>query len=68
MPIFGEAGIESAAQLEGGALARLRTDAVPRASALLELGLLRLEREGPHAPSELEPLYLRAFAAKARRR
>jgi tRNA threonylcarbamoyladenosine biosynthesis protein TsaB len=67
VPIFGSPGIERAAPLDASALARLRTDAVPSAAALLELGLARLVRLGAHAPAELEPLYLRAFAAKLRR-
>lgn len=46
----------------------VRRGVAPRATALLELGLRLLEHEGPHAPSALEPLYLRAFAAKTRRR
>ena len=47
--------------------ARFR-QAVPRASALLELGSARLAREGPQTPAQVEPLYLRAFAARLRRR
>ena len=47
---------------------RFVDDAAPGAGALLELGLLRLAREGPHGPEQVEPLYLRAFAARARRR
>jgi tRNA threonylcarbamoyladenosine biosynthesis protein TsaB len=43
-------------------------DVAPRARPLLDLGLRRLELDGPHAPAQLEPLYLRAFAAKSRRR
>jgi tRNA threonylcarbamoyladenosine biosynthesis protein TsaB len=43
-------------------------DRVPHARAVLELGCLRLEREGAHAPDTVEPLYLRAFAAKPRKR
>jgi tRNA threonylcarbamoyladenosine biosynthesis protein TsaB len=40
----------------------------PRAAALLTLGVARLEREGGQREDELEPLYLRAFAARTRRR
>jgi tRNA threonylcarbamoyladenosine biosynthesis protein TsaB len=40
----------------------------PRAGALLELGGARLERDGGQSPEQVEPLYLRAFAARARRR
>jgi len=42
------------------------SDPTPSAAALLELGLKRLERSGPHAAADLEPLYLRAFTAKPR--
>jgi tRNA threonylcarbamoyladenosine biosynthesis protein TsaB len=66
--IFGEPGIAEAAHLTAGQRAHLRIDATPSARALLELGLARLARLGPHSPAELEPLYLRAFAAQARRR
>ncbi len=44
------------------------TDRVPRARSVLELGALRLERQGADAPEAIEPLYLRAFASKAHRR
>jgi tRNA threonylcarbamoyladenosine biosynthesis protein TsaB len=40
----------------------------PRAAAALTLGLERLAAGGPRASERLEPLYLRAFAAKSRRR
>ena len=40
----------------------------PRALAVLDLGLAELERDGPHEPASIEPLYLRAFAASVRRR
>jgi tRNA threonylcarbamoyladenosine biosynthesis protein TsaB len=40
----------------------------PRAGALLELGAQRMAREGPQQPAALEPLYLRPFAARPRRR
>jgi tRNA threonylcarbamoyladenosine biosynthesis protein TsaB len=40
----------------------------PRAALVLELGLERLERSGPQAPAEVEPLYLRAFRATTRAR
>ena len=66
--IFGEAGIERAAGLDASTAKRVRTDVHPLASATLELGLSRLERFGESPAKELEPLYLRAFAAKARKR
>lgn len=49
-------------------LARVRVDAVPRASALLDLGCDRLERGFSTDPARLEPLYLRPFAASERKR
>jgi tRNA threonylcarbamoyladenosine biosynthesis protein TsaB len=66
--IFGEVGIERAARLDAATARRVRTDVQPRATATLELGLLRLQRRGESPAHELEPLYLRAFAAKARKR
>jgi hypothetical protein len=41
---------------------------VPRAEAALSLGRARLAARGPMAASAIEPLYLRPFAAKTRRR
>ncbi len=38
----------------------------PAATQVLALGLEQLAAHGPHAPHELEPLYLRAFAATRR--
>jgi tRNA threonylcarbamoyladenosine biosynthesis protein TsaB len=51
--------------LETGALAgvRARLDPTPGAAALLELALLRLARGALLPATELEPLYLRAFAS-----
>ena len=39
----------------------------PRAGALLELGLRRLERHGAQPPEDVEPLYLHAFTVRRRR-
>ncbi|MBI5431658.1 MAG: tRNA (adenosine(37)-N6)-threonylcarbamoyltransferase complex dimerization subunit type 1 TsaB [Planctomycetes bacterium] len=61
--IFSSAGIEKSVRLDDEQRARVRVDAVPQASALLELALARGGRVG----SDIEPLYLRAFAAKPRR-
>lgn len=61
LPILGEPGVARAAALSEGDRSRVRTDAAPRASALLELALLRLERGGPHDPASVRPLYLRPF-------
>lgn len=46
--------------------ARVDTTSFPRASALLELGLERRARAG--GAGSIEPLYLRPFSAKPRRR
>jgi hypothetical protein len=43
-------------------------DVTPRAAALLALGSGRLDRLGGQQPSDIQPLYLRAFAVRARRR
>jgi tRNA A37 threonylcarbamoyladenosine modification protein TsaB len=56
------AGLERRADLVVDRLSR------PRALAALELGLARLAARGPDEPSRVEPLYLRAFAARLRRR
>lgn len=39
----------------------------PTAAAVLELGLEHLARSGAHEPAQIEPLYLREFAATRRR-
>jgi tRNA threonylcarbamoyladenosine biosynthesis protein TsaB len=67
LPLFADAAALAAAALEGRALDVLGPP-LPRADALLRLGTLRLAQHGPHAPHEVEPLYLRAFAAAQRRR
>lgn len=66
--ILGGPGIELAAQLTPAERARLRSPVHPRASALLELALPAILRGTSHRPSEIEPLYLRAFAAVPRKR
>jgi tRNA threonylcarbamoyladenosine biosynthesis protein TsaB len=68
LPIFGDAAAADAARLTDDQRARLRPEAAPSARALLELGARRLERIGPQSPSAIEPLYLRPFAARQRRR
>lgn len=67
-PIFSTKGIVEAAGLTDSQAARLRLDVVPDALALLRLGALRLAQHGPQTAKELEPLYLRPFAAKLRKR
>lgn len=66
--IFGDATVADAAQFGAEARSRLWTDRVPRAEAALALGRARLAVLGPMPPAAVEPLYLRPFAAKARRR
>jgi tRNA threonylcarbamoyladenosine biosynthesis protein TsaB len=68
IPIFGDAAAAAAARLSAPQRARLRPNAAPGAQALLELGAARLERSGPQSPLAIEPLYLRPFAARQRRR
>jgi tRNA threonylcarbamoyladenosine biosynthesis protein TsaB len=68
VPIFGDATVAEVAGLDAEQRARLVADAVPRAEDLLELGLRRLAEHGPTRPEDLEPLYLRPFAATTRKR
>jgi tRNA threonylcarbamoyladenosine biosynthesis protein TsaB len=68
VPIFGDATVARAAGLAAADELRLRADAVASADALLALGRVRIERRGAQRLGEVEPLYLRPFAAKARRR
>ncbi|MCP3916367.1 MAG: tRNA (adenosine(37)-N6)-threonylcarbamoyltransferase complex dimerization subunit type 1 TsaB [bacterium] len=67
-PIFGDAGVARAAALDDPTRARLRTDMIPRAQDLLTLGERRLAVHGPTPKEAIEPLYLRPFAARTRRR
>lgn len=66
--IFGDATVADAARLGAAERSRLTTDRVPSAEAALGLGRARLAAHGPMAASAIEPLYLRPFAAKSRRR
>lgn len=68
IPLLCGPGAVEAARLPAQVLGRVRLGAEPRARALLELGLARLERLGPQRPEEVEPLYLRAFAIRERER
>jgi tRNA threonylcarbamoyl adenosine modification protein YeaZ len=67
VPIFADAAGAEAARLTATQRSRVRI-ATARAESLLELGVSRIERSGPQAPHEIEPLYLRPFAASQRRR
>lgn len=66
-PIFGDATVGAAAGLGPSPLDRLRTDVVPAAHDLLELGARRIARGIATPLAMLEPLYLRAFAATKRK-
>ena len=66
--ILGDATVADVARLDEGQRARLSVGAVPRADAVLQLGLGRMERDGPVAPEKVEPLYLRPYEARVRRR
>ncbi len=62
-PIFGDSTVARAARLDAAAEARLVTDRVPTAEAVLELALERHARQGASPPDEVAPLYLRPFKA-----
>jgi tRNA threonylcarbamoyladenosine biosynthesis protein TsaB len=51
------------AALAAGADSERVRIAAPRARALLELALARVDRDGPTDPTKVEPLYLRPFAS-----
>lgn len=68
VPIFGDAGALELAGLQEQEGHRFRATAPPGAGALVELGARRVELHGAHGLDEVEPLYLRPFAAKTRRR
>lgn len=66
--VFADEAAVRAADLDRRDDLRLTRDQRPLARHVLELGLKRLERLGPQSPEQVEPLYLRAFAAKSPRR
>ena len=66
MRVFGDAKGLRAAKLEE--LARALPFSTPSARHVLELGAVRLAEFGREQPDSVEPLYLRPFAAKKRRR
>jgi tRNA threonylcarbamoyl adenosine modification protein YeaZ len=66
--LFGEPLLSTQGALDAELRGRIEVDRVPEASAALELGLARLERGAARTTRELEPLYLRAFAAKKSQR
>lgn len=64
--LLADDGALAAAALDAAAFPR-RSTARPTASAVLELGLEHLAQLGAHQPAQIEPLYLRGFAATRRR-
>jgi tRNA threonylcarbamoyladenosine biosynthesis protein TsaB len=66
--VFADDDAVRAANLQARQDLRIDRDSRPRARHLLDLGLRRLATLGPQAPEQVEPLYLRAFAAKQMRR
>lgn len=66
--VLGDARALELAGLEALVPELFREAEPPDAASLLELGERRLARLGPQEPSEVQPLYLRPFAAKVRRR
>ncbi len=66
--IIADEAAAEAAGLDDTLRSMLRTGFAPHADDVLELGLARLEAEGPLAPEQVEPLYLRPFTPNTRRR
>ena len=64
--LFLDEALERAVTTRGGQ--RLITERAPRARALLELAVSRLEAGGHDDPSSVLPLYLRPFEGKIRKR
>lgn len=65
--ILGEESVIEAASLSEDVARRVRTNTIPRAAAVLTLGIARLIEHGPQATEEVEPLYLRPFASGSSR-
>ena len=63
-----DATAADAAELDEAARARVVTDRPPRAEAVLELGARQYGVSGGEALDSVAPLYLRPFAASARKR
>jgi len=66
--LLGDRSALALAGLEARGSTDLRTDVIPSAAALLELAGRRLEGSGAHGYEEVEPLYLRPFRARLRKR
>jgi len=66
--VLGDEGVFTLCGLDELRSTHLRPTDPPRAGALLELGSTRFESHGSQEPEQVEPLYLRPFRAKTRRR
>ena len=66
--VLAEPGLADALELSEIERARCASERPPRAEQLLELGRARLARSGAMKAAQIEPLYLRPFAATARKR
>ena len=67
LPLFADDAALRAAGLEGDDTREILC-ASAHAEHILDLGALRLARSGPMDAAQIEPLYLRAFAAQPRKR
>ena len=63
-----DASSAATAGLVEGERSLLRTSTGPEAQHLLPLGIAQLKAAGPLNPAEVQPLYLRPFAANVRKR
>jgi tRNA threonylcarbamoyl adenosine modification protein YeaZ len=68
VPILGDETVADAAELSEDARLRLRTDVQPTAQHLLAMGTHRLRARGPMQAEEVQPLYLRPFMVRERKR
>lgn len=67
-PIFGDPNTSRAAKFDEATSARVRTDLVPDARSVLQLGQARFAADGAQDPAQVSPLYLRPFGVKTRKR
>ena len=65
--ILAEESVAEAASLAEDVVRRLRANTIPKASAVLTLGIARLSEHGPQTAEEVEPLYLRPFVSGSSR-
>lgn len=66
--ILGDSTVAEAASLNSDQRSRLVDDVYPKADAVLQLGQALHKSEGPTPLEQVAPLYLRPFAATARKR